>query len=402
MSLITQLQEQTKEQVTLSLHERLTSIAIERLEEMMSPDTYDVVDLVGVELTEEELVAEGAGSLSGLPKHILKAVVSRPVGSAAGENSPVSVTKFKAPSAMKTHINDALKDGHVPVVHVNGKPHAAAVPKDRGAYGSREEYQVHDSDKQSTFKETIHPPARRYGGKVHYATPYQVDRSNYTKGDAVSKLMPSHEKDFFKDNEVTVHVIQRDKARLEKVVDRNAKKPEMQTNFVKTKEGDDHKKVYGRGYGDEKTVTSKTPAGNMDVIKKAAALKLAGKKLGDSGSSANKEAMDLHAEVSKHIASGDTRAATRALSALSNHIQNKGLATSDHKKKEYAEELGRLKSSYSKGYAKERLAKLRGESVEELTVAELECIAEEFDNLDDESKEILASYVSEAIKTPLL
>lgn len=383
MSLIKQFQEQPIEQSIQVLQARLSSLAITCLEEM-NQGTFQVVDL------STEQLDEAAGALGGLPKHIVHALVNKHTGG-DGENSPVEITKHKTPASLKSHISDALKNGHTPIVHVNGKPHSAVV-SNGNYYGGRADYQVHDSEKQKSYKETIHPKPIRSGGKIHYSASYEVNKKDYSKGDALTNAMPSHDKDFYKDNEVSVHVVHRDAARGAKQIARQKNRPELQHNTVKAKAGDNPNKI--TGYTEKRIVTSKTPAGNMDSIKKAAALKLAGKKLGDTVSSPNKEATDLHAEVAKHIASGDSRAATRALSALHDHIQRKGLSNSDDKKKAYAEALGELKSSWSKGSAKSTLARLRGENSEELTSAELELISEEFDQLDEESKEILIDYVT--------
>ena len=311
---------------------------------------------------EYEELYEGLGSLAGLSKHLIKTVTKDPYsGRQAGEHSDVETHPIKNKSAHREVLNKALDAGHVPVVYVNGKIHSAG--HSTGNIGGRPEYHIHDADKQREQKETRYPKPYRSGGKFVYPPSHQISNPRYKKGDALDQLTPGHEASFYKENKVEVKVIKQDKERLKKMKARGENRPSMQTNTVKMTPDEKAKKGYS--YSDQKEV-SKTPEGSMKAIKDAAALKLATKKLGTEGSSANKKAMDLHAELGKHLAAGKHREAIHAANQLADHVRNQGLETHADKIKDYAETLKGLKNSWgNKDYEHKKLAKMRGEKVDE-------------------------------------
>jgi hypothetical protein len=309
-----------------------------------------------------EELDEGLGSLAGLSKHLIKTVTKDPYsGRKAGEHSDVVTHPIKNKSAHREVLNKALDDGHVPVVYVNGKIHSAG--HSTGSSYGRPEYHIHDADKQKEQKETKYPKAYKSGGKYIYPPSHQISNPRYKKGDALDQLTPGHEASFYKENKVEVKVIHPDKERLAKMKARGDNRPPMQANTVKMTPDEKAKKGYS--YSDSKTV-SHTPEGNMKAIKDAAALKLATQKLGTSGSSANKKAMELHAELGKHLAAGKHTEAIRAANALSDHVRSQGLETHADKIKDYASTLKDLKNNWgNKEYAHQKLAKMRGEKTNE-------------------------------------
>lgn len=324
-------------------------------------EEYDIIDLE--EITESEL-DEGAGNLSGLPNHIIKAAVSR---ASAGKDSEVeSSGRIKNASALKKHIHDAMEKGHAAVVHVDGKPVKAVVSK--GAWGgSRPSYEVHNDKDIETQREAITPRPRRIGGKMHYSPTHYYDNPSHNKGEALNKMIHAatggEDKDVFKNKHIEVKTIKPDLERRKKAGERQSNRPNMRTVY------DDPKNYKGK--------TSTTHVGDdLKGIKDAAAMKLAGKKLAGK-SSASAEAEKLHTELGKHLASGNAREAQRAIENLRVHIQTHGLKNTEDKKKEYAKSLQDLKSHYDKDYAKRNLAALRNES-EEIN------IDEEFNLLLDE------------------
>jgi hypothetical protein len=309
-----------------------------------------------------EELDEGLGALAGLSKHLIKTVTKDPYsGRQAGEHSDVVTHPIKNKSAHRAVLNQALDDGHVPVVYVNGKIHSAG--HSTGASYGRPEYHIHDADKQKEQKETKYPKAYKSGGKYIYPPSHQISNPRYKKGDALDQLTPGHDASFYKENKVEVKVIHPDPERLKKMKARGDNRPAMQANTVKMTPDEKAKKGYS--YSDSKTV-SHTPEGNMKAIKDAAALKLATQKLGTSGSSANKKAMELHAELGKHLAAGKHKEAIRAASDLSDHIRAQGLETHADKIADYADSLKSLKNAWgNKDYTRQKLAKMRGEKTNE-------------------------------------
>jgi len=319
---------------------------------------------------------EGLGSLAGLSKHLIKTVTSR---GGAGEHSEVETHSIKNKSAHRAVINQALDDGHVPVVYVNGKIHSAG--HSTGSSNGRPEFNIHDSDKQKEEQETIRPKPRRVGGKVYYPASYTVPNKRYSKGDALSKLTPGHEASFYKDNKVEVKVVKADKVRQKLKTDRHANRPATQNNYVKSKPGDKNVDQYLDG----KTKTSTTSAGdNLKAIKDHAALRLATKKLGGDSPSASKKAMDLHAELGKHLAAGNHKDAINTANALADHVRQQGLTTHADKIKDYADALKDLKDTWrDKGYTHKKLAAIRGETNESEVIESLESMLTEMLNINE-------------------
>jgi hypothetical protein len=359
-------QEEAKSALTVALNQKafnlLDSYADNSEVEVLTFEDEEVANESVEELDEEE-ISEGLGSLAGLSKHLIKTVTKDPYsGHQAGEHSDVETHLIKNKSGHREVLNKALDAGHVPVVYVNGKIHSAG--RSTGSSFGRAEFHVHDADKQ---KETKYQKLYRSGGKMHYPASHEVSSPRYKKGDALDELTPGHDASFYKENKVEVKVIKQDPERLKKMKARGENRPSMQTNTVKMTPDEKAKNGY---YSDSKTV-SHTPEGNMNAIKDAAALKLATKKLGIEGSSANKKAMDLHAELGKHLAAGKHREAIHTANQLADHIRSQGLETHADKIKDYADTLKGLKNSWSnKDYDHKKLAKMRGEKVDESELIE--------------------------------
>ncbi len=316
---------------------------------------------------------EGLGTLAGLSKHVIKAITKDPYsGRMAGQDSEVETHHVKSKSGHLAALNKAIDAGHVPVVYVNGKIHAAA--QSTGSSYGRTEYHVHDADSQKEKSETKYPKPYRSGGRMYYPSAQTHTNPRYNKGEALSVLTPGHDSSFYKENKVEVKVIHSDKVRQKKMRDRASNRPVTQSNYVNTVKGD--KK--SSSYIDGKTKTSVTPAGDMKAIKDAAALKLATKKLGGDSVSANKKAMDLHTELGKHLAAGKHKEAIRTANALADHVRNQGLSTHADKIKDYADTLQDLKKSWGdKEYAHKKLAKMRGETNESEVIESLESMITE-------------------------
>lgn len=312
---------------------------------------------------EYEELNEGLGALAGLSKHLIKTVTKDPyAGRQAGEHSDVVSHPIKNKSAHRAVLNKALDDGHVPVVYVNGKIHSAG--HSTGSSYGRPEFHVHDDSEQKTQREVTYPKAYRSGGKMHYPPAVSHQNPRFKKGEALDHLTPGHDASFYKENKVEVKVVHPDKVRLKKMKERGENRPSMQTNTVKMTDKEKGKNT--SYYSPQTKETSRTPEGSMKAIKDAAALKLATKKLGTEGSSANKKAMELHAELGKHLAAGKHHDAIRAANALSDHIRNQGLETHADKIKDYADTLKDLKNNWgNKDYAHKKLAKMRGEKTNE-------------------------------------
>jgi hypothetical protein len=363
MNFLDQFQ-QDQEAAKSDLNSMLNQKAFDLLDTYADNSEVEVVTFDDEDETNESVedLDEGLGNLAGLSKHLIKTVTKDPYsGRLAGEHSDVETHPIKNKSGHRAVLNKALDDGHVPVVYVNGKIHSAG--HSTGSSYGRAEYHIHDADKQKEQKETIYPKPRRYGGKVHYSPPHETSNPRYKKGDALEHLTPGHEASFYKENKVEVKVIKPDPERLKKMKARADNRPAMQHNSVKMTPAE--KAKHGYYSGDTKTV-SKTPEGdNLKAVKDAAALKLATKKLGGDSPSANKKAMELHAELGKHLAAGKHRDAINTANALADHVRNQGLTTHADKIRDYADTLKGLKDKWSnKEYAHKKLAKMRGETNE--------------------------------------
>ena len=362
MSILDQIL-QDQEAAKAALAAALNQKAFDVLDSFSSNEEYEVVTFEDEDTNESiEGLAEGLGSLAGLSKHLIKTVTAgRAYGiQGAGEHSEVESHAIKNKSGHRAILNKALDAGHVPVVYVNGKIHSAGKSND-SSYG-RPDYAIHSGDEQQTQRQVTYPKPWRSGGKMHYPEAHVGQNPHYSKGDALEKLTPGHEASFYKDNKVEVKIIHPDKERQKLHAARTNARPETQTNYVNTVPGDKRASQYVDG----KTKTSVTSAGdNLKSIKTAAALKLATQKLGGSDASANKKAMDLHAELGQHLAKGNHREAINTANKLADHVRNQGLSTHADKIADYAKNLKDLKSRYDKSYAKRNLARLRGEKVDE-------------------------------------
>lgn len=342
------------------VHSAIDSLREDVLDAMFPTDEeYFIVDF--------ESLDEGAGNLSGLSNHLIKALTK---SAGAGENSEVeSSGRIKNVSTLKQHIHKALEDGHVPIVHVDGKPVKAAVSSGNG-YGARTEYDVHSTDSQDMRREARKSKPYRAGGKMVYPPTHYYDSPHHGKGEAIDSLIHSATKgeaDAFKNKNIEIKVVKRDKMRTKKHAERVSNAPKMQTNYVNKTAAEKEK---GSHFDGDRKVVSKTSAGDeLDGIKNSASTKLAGKKL--AGKTApNVDAERLHAEIGKHLASGNVKGAKQAIADLSNHIQQHGLTTNADKIKDYADNLKKLKGSWSRDYAKQRLADLRNESEDDQSIEE--------------------------------
>lgn len=295
---------------------------------------------------------EDAGSLKGLPSHIIKHITNNSTPPlAAGKDSEIEKHAPKSLSALHSHIKDGMDKKHTVAIHVNGKLHKVVTPT-RFSLGSRQEYQVHDDEgmnKETSSKHVrVSPRARAYDSGLR-----NVTKSSFSKSDAVIKATAGlNDKEFVKNNKVEVHHIAPDLKRAAIAYQRAKGKPEYDYYSNNTQKG-----------------AHRTAGDRLAGIKDSAAEKIARKKLA-GGEGAREEAKKLHDELGKHIAAGNHREVRDALHRLSSHIQNKGLESQEDKVGQYKNELKNLRNSYpggtSHGWAKERLAKLRGETNEDV------------------------------------
>lgn len=299
---------------------------------------------------------EDAGSLKGLPPHIIKHLTNK-YGQGAGKDSEVTKHEAKNPSNLNGHIKSGLEAGHAVAVHVNGKLHSVISSNKDAGYG-RESFKIHTPEGQHSEKE--YKWKKSTAREIKYGSPHvrkvEITHKDFNKGDSIRHATDGiSDKEFLKNNKVEVHHIKSDKNREKLSNSRRANKPEDQHNYVKQTEDENN-------YYSDLKKTSTTSAGDrLKSIKDAAADKLARKKV--SGGSAQDDAKKLHDELGKHLAAGNHREVKATMNKLSAHIDQHGLTNHEDKVKEYKSGLNDLKSggSFTKKYAKERLAKLRGE-----------------------------------------
>lgn len=336
--------------------------------EQMTEEMFVVIDLSQTDLNEAveeagdaEYFAEAAGALKGLPTHMIKAVVNN---HAAGENSAVKDSgRVGSMSVFRKHIDDNLKAGNSVTVMKNGKPHVLI--HSRNNYGARPEYGIkNDTGDEVTKERNLIRGTGKWNSRLKRHVPaeyHTYDNPSFTKGDAINRaVFKTHDgeeqsKEFFKNHDIRVHAIGADTNRIKVHKGRVDNRPKMQTNYVKAKPGEE------QPYMRDKKRTSETPAGDMSKITDTAAMKVARKTLGQKDSPAE-TAKKLHADIAKHIESGDSRAAKDAIEKLHNHVRNSGLSHEDYDTESYASALKELKSSWSKEWARKRIADIKAKA----------------------------------------
>lgn len=315
----------------------------------MNEDVFEIFEF-NEDFSPDQL-DEDAGNLKGLPSHIIKHITNKHNQVRAGKDSEIEKHAPKSLSALHSHIRDGMDKGHAVAIHVNGKLHKVVTPHS-SSLSSRQEYHVHDDEgmNKETMSKHVRVPNR---AKAYDSGLRHVTKSSFNKSDAVIKATAGiNDKEFVKNNKVEVHHIAPDKKRAEIADARAKRKPEYDYYSNKTQKGG-----------------LRTVGDRLAGIKDSAAEKIARKKLA-GGEGAREEAKKLHDELGKHIAAGNHREVRDALHRLSSHIQNKGLESQEDKVGQYKNELKNLRNSYpggtSHGWAKERLAKLRGETNEDV------------------------------------
>lgn len=320
---------ENKETAQTKLNETLTLLAAKILDESYSKpeveEYFYVLENFDLEQLDE---AKSRGNLPELTKHLTKVVTDR----MAGQNSDVADSgKLSGMSALKKHVDHALSNNQIPVLHIDNKPVSALV-KSSHSLGARDAYAVHDSEKRIPVQVVRHPTIHDFRMGRTSIHSYEDPHGTFGKGSALDKFTGGLTKDHFKDKTISVKSIAVDKDRLQVSKDRNdSRKTDAMSGLKKNTE--------------------------------AAAIKIAKTKI-PGGNTAADEAMKLHTELGKHIAAGDHKAVRNTLNSLENHVRTKGLENKDDKVKEYAGALKDIKNGYSwnKKYAKETTARLRGET----------------------------------------
>jgi hypothetical protein len=292
---------------------------------------YFVLDLHDMDLNEDfEDIDEGAGNLKGLSKHILKQITHL----GGGEHSDVTVhgANLKNAAEVQHRLGRALKAGQVGVVFHNGKPISAIHPHT----GYDKGMNIHTAESPVSHKKW------EYGGKRRGS--YERETPVWAHRDALAHVGYMTDKhvgaDDYKGHHIEVKGYSPDTQRAAKNATRDKNRPSMQTNYVKRTPAEyaaAKKKDY---WASDHKVTSKTPAGDLSKYKHAAAVKLATQKLGDKGSPLSK-AQKLHAELGKHLESGNHKEASRVASELEGHIRRSGISKEDSDINRYARSLER-------------------------------------------------------------
>lgn len=255
----------------------------------------------------------------------MKDVVLKGYQSSVGDSSPITRTHEKSltsSSAVKGAIRDAMGDvtdgkAHGVLVTVDGKP-IHVIKSNGGNYG-RAHYNVTGEEGTHTTKDYVR-------GR-HGTTGYYRDEPNLSKADAlnhaqfhVAKALglssTGEDKDAYKGGRVEVHHIGTDPVRAQARKERSQNKPEVQYNYVKQEP---------KHYGDfGRKEVSRSNAGNMDDIRKAAASKFVDKHLG-AQEGARKKSVQLHQELGDMIHSGaDVNKIRSKMSELETHLRSQG------------------------------------------------------------------------------
>jgi ribosomal protein L37AE/L43A len=348
---------------------------LNKLDELFGEE-YVATDLQGIDFDNIDLESfeEGIGNLKGLSKHLIQTITQR----GGGENSAVqSSGKIKSNSELHKHIHAAIKAGQTAVVYKNGKPVSAVHPS---SYGSK--YNVSNDTKEQSQSKSKYIKSTRYtAGRTHrYEDPEFGSRDAI---DHATRIVHGNAEPNYKDHNVEVKSYAVDKNREALHQKRSDNRPDMQYNTVKRTPAEvAAERAKGRYYVDIDTnsrkETSMTPAGSFDKIKDAAALRLARLKLGDKGSPVHK-AMELHDQLGKHLASGNSEAARKTANELSDHIRQSGLHKEHRDIERYADSLKSDQKDMGKSYKasdweKKQRAHMRGEneSLAHYTLCQLE------------------------------
>ena len=351
-------------------------------EETELEETFELYDLTELN--------EGAGSLKGLPKHMISSIVTKVHG---GENSPVE-DHGKSPnhSHLRTTLSKAMSSGKVAVVHVNGKPVSAVHISSDDA---RPKYGVGDetSNRSITRTQQMHNTGKYDRRQGKYIAPKysEYQSPHHSKEEALHRVMGTIEKHTgdltdkgtYKKHNIEIKTYGRDANRAKVHSDRIANKPKMQANYVNYAAGE-HRPMYT-----DKKTTSRTPAGDMSGIKSKALDKMADKHVVDSSSPKTK-ATELHAALGKAIAAGDTKQAKAHMDELDRHVRQSGLDATSPTRTRYKDAVKDLrdKGGYSKDYSREKLKDMKASGK----------IKEEVEELDELSKGTLAKYIPTAAK----
>jgi len=358
------------------MHTKSARIVHEDLEE-----TFEIYDLTELN--------EGAGTLKGLPKHMIKTIVHSVHG---GENSPVE-EHGRSPnhSHLRTTLSKAMSSGDVSVVHVNGKPVSAvhiSSPDSRPKYGVGDE----TSNRSITRTQQQHNTGK-YDSRTKKYIPakyHDYQSPHHSKEEALHRVMNAIEKHTgdltdkatYKKHNIEIKSYKRDPKRAEVSANRTKNKPNMQSNYVNYAPGEARP-----AYSTVKK-TSSTPAGDMSGIKSKALDKMADKHVVDNSSPKTK-AEELHAALGKAIASGDTRQAKSHMDALDQHVRQKGIGSESPTRSRYKDAVKDLRDrgGYSKDYARSSIKDMKaGGKIKEdieLSQDEIDMIEASLADLDE-------------------
>lgn len=321
----------------------------------LSEDEIDYIHESCEALAEDEL-AEGAGVLSGIPKHIVKTITgTHQISNVGGENSSTSVEHVKAKTAAHVAITKGLQSNSHVIIKKDGKVLASIHPVNYK--GANPKNIVQKGDEPGAVTKEI---SKWVHGKVRYGRyepGYEQKHTENTLGraEAIQHIHNAVEAAGGYKGGVEIHHIGQDANRAEKAKERH----ENRSGYVNTRSYNDKTKSYtgttntGKGKAsDEKSLLSVT---------KRAAEKLANKYDNDEGPKA--KAMELHAAIGKAIESGDHREVRRHMDALTNHLHQHGMNKSSFDKERVvgsAVDLAKRSDRGRGGYNYDRDAFVKG------------------------------------------
>lgn len=290
---------------------------------------------------EEVELEEGLGSLAGLPKHLVKSVVSAKgqynSKTRGGENSPItSHGVATSHHALKKAINASLDSGGHTVLYHNGSPVGAIHNDD--SYG-KPTYAMHDDKGAAPAKKSRTVPGTgKYdhrSGKYIAPKFHPYEENSHTKGEAVDKA---------------IHNILGNRAGVADMTDKTAYKAH---NFEVRNIGKDAsraEKAAGRTVARKREDT-------LGPIRDKAIDKYAVNHL-SSDNSPHEQAKNLHAQIGDAIEKGEHLKVHTLAGALQDHVKKHGVGKTSHDAKSFKDSLKTLRNGpdYMKDYARRDIA----------------------------------------------
>ncbi len=300
----------------------------------------------------EDEIAESAGVLSGLPKHIIKSITNRyqpGMAPAGGENSEVSVEHVKAKTAAHVAISKGLADNKHVVIKKDGKVLASIHPANYS--GEKPSNFVQKGEEPGAVTKETSKWVKSKMRRGQYEPGYAQKRTEHRLGraDAINHVHAAVEAAGGYKSGVEVHHVGQDANRIAKAKERSTNRDGYVTNSVYDSKSQSYKGTVNNGQGKASDPKS------LAAVTKRAAERIANKY--DDGRGPKAKAMEHHAAIGKAIEAGDYKEMRKHMDALANHVHQHGMNKDSYDKDRVVDtgvSLGKRASRAKGGYNYDR------------------------------------------------